>query len=370
MALIIKTFEKIHISLVKEFNGRIKSKKIYKGGIFPESNIPTWTKKEENSNYYQEYFLAFYDNAVRGGYILKHIDFIINKKLIKISHLGLPLSEGIVNSKYAFIGIELNIDAAKRSPNLFAMGMGGYSEKLPQLLKKMKWKLTEVPFHFTILNSKNFLLNISYLRKNRFIKIILNIIAFSGIGNLAINSFFRKKKKKFDYEGLSFKKIEKFDEKFDSLWKEVNHFYYLIAVRDRKILNKLYGIKRFNKLEVYEKGNFIGWVIVLNTKMHNHKQFGDMQVGSIVDCLSSPSNAIKIINCATEYLIKRKADIIVLNHANKDWNKALKLLGYFEGPSNYLFAPAPELAKKLEPFDLKKDDFFITRGDGDGPINL
>ena len=104
--------------------------------------------------------------------------------------------------------------------------------------------------------------------------------------------------------------------------------------------------------------------------MTNHKQFGSMRVGSIVDCFSSPENSIKIISCATNYLKNCNVDIIVSNHSHFSWNKSFEQIGYIQGPSNYLFAASKELCKEIEPFNENSDQFFFMRGDGDGPINL
>ena len=43
---------------------------------------------------------------------------------------------------FPFVGVQLTIDALKRSPRLFAMGMGGFQERLPKLLNKMNWKIS------------------------------------------------------------------------------------------------------------------------------------------------------------------------------------------------------------------------------------
>ncbi len=368
MILRIKKYEQLHIPLVKEFNSRLKSQNL--SDKFPEFNIPKWLPKENDTELFQEYYLAFLNDAVRGGYILKYQKFLINQKILSIADYQLPLSEGIIDTKYSFIGINLTLDALKRSPMLYAMGMGGYSEKLPRLLKMMKWKLFKIPFHFIIFNPHNFLLNITFLRRNKFFKTCLNILAFSKLGGLIIRLifYFRKQNKKFP--GLEIHKFEWFDDKFDNLWQKVKNKYKFIAVRDSRNLNILYKDNKFKKFTVNEDKKIIGWFIVLNTKMKNHKQFGSMRVGSIIDSFSSPENAIKIISYASEYLKKCDVDIVISNHSHISWNKAFKEIGYLQGPSNYLFAASQELCKQIEPFKENSNQFFFMRGDGDGPINL
>ena len=43
---------------------------------------------------------------------------------------------------------------------------------------------------------------------------------------------------------------------------------------------------------------------------------------------------------------------------------------FIEGPSNFIFASSRELSNKLVEDIRLKDCMHITRGDGDGPINL
>ncbi len=370
MKIKIQLYKEKDIPEVKNFNERLKSRNI--NTKFPESNIPDWLPKDQSLSIYQEYFLAFIDEVVRGGYILKHQEFFINGKVISIADYQLPLSEGIVNSKYSYLGINLTLDALKRSPRLFAMGMGGMSEKLPKLLKAMKWDISQIPFHFMILNPNNFLKNITYLRSNLLRILFLDFLAYSKLGYLSIKilNFFKKQEYQKSKNNITISTCLRFDKQADILWHKVKGNYKFIALRTSKILNILYSKRVFKKLEIWDKDNYIGWAIVLDTKMKSHKQFGSMRVGSIVDCLSRPEDSIKIISGATKYLISRNVDLIVTNHSHEEWNNSLDRLGYLEGPSNYLFASSKDLSNEMGSFEKNKNKIYFTRGDGDGPINL
>ena len=185
-----------------------------------------------------------------------------------------------------------------------------------------------------------------------------------------IKIIFFLRKRKFNFPNLKIKEFKKFDNTFDRLWNKEKIKYEFIAVRDSLTLNKLYSDSKFAKIVVYENNDIIGWVVLLNTQMKNHKQFGSMRVGSIVDCFADPKNATKILYSATEYLKNCKVDIIVSNHSHLVWNKSFQNIGYLQGPSNFLFATSNELAKEIEPFKENYKKLFLMRGDGDGPINL
>jgi hypothetical protein len=102
--------------------------------------------------------------------------------------------------------------------------------------------------------------------------------------------------------------------------------------------------------------------------MKHHKQFGDMRVGTIVDCLAPPESAPSVIRAAASLLEKRGVDLIVSNQSNTAWTRALLASGFREGPSNYLLAISPALVEASG--GANHDQFHINRGDGDGPIHL
>ena len=146
----------------------------------------------------------------------------------------------------------------------------------------------------------------------------------------------------------------------------------MIAVRDGITLNILYPSKneRFIRLKVLRNDKIVGWAVVLDTSMTNHKQFGDMRVGSIVDCLSLPEDTLEIIVSATEFLTGKGVDIIVSNQSHTSWCSAFKNAGFMKVPSNFIFAASKRLTELLHPFDLNKSNIHLNRGDGDGPIHL
>src|SRR6266705_69741 len=111
----------------------------------------------------------------------------------------------------------------------------------------------------------------------------------------------------------------------------------MIAVRNSETLNILYpaNSKRFLSYKVTRGGGVLGWVVLLDTPMHNDKYFGNLRVGSIVDCLALPENASAVIRAATRVLEERGADLIVSNQSHAAWSTALRNAGFVAGPSNF-----------------------------------
>ncbi|MEI8349025.1 MAG: hypothetical protein WCI77_02630 [Candidatus Omnitrophota bacterium] len=372
MGIEIKPYSENFIDKVRSFNLRLKN-----GGLlfsFPVSNIPEWLPKIENRKIYQEYFLAIENNSeVRGAYILKHQEFILKDKAVSLADYQLPISEGTVNKSYSLIGVQLLTNALKRQPLLFGLGMGSYKEPLPKMLKAAGWSLFTVPFFFKVCRPFKFLKNINFIRKKKIINIFLDLIAITGMGWIIIKLLqLLFEKINLVNRNISVEIINDFSIWADEVWNVSKGQYHMIAVRDSTVLNILYPKENnsFIRLKVLQNNKVIGWAIVLDTPMINHKQFGNMRVGSIVDCLALTGEEFEVIKSAAGFLEKNGVDIIVSNQFHSFWRKALISNGFLEGPSNFIFAASRKLTELLYPLGANKFKFHINRGDGDGPIHL
>jgi hypothetical protein len=360
-----------HTPAVKAFNGRLRVAGIsYR---FPETHSPTWLPRRNGSRLYQEYFLAVENgDAVRGGYVLKHQEFSFRGETTDVACLQLPLSEGIVDKAYGATGIKLIADAVKRQPLLFALGMGGHDEAIARLLAAMGWSTVIVPFYFRVASPKHFLRNISFLRNTPLRRAVLDGLAATGLGSVAIRVVQLAGRRGGTSKGTSVDVFDEFSTWSDALWQQCGNDYSLLAVRDSDCLNALYppGNQRFIKLKISKDRVVVGWAVVLDSQMSHHKQFGDMRIGSIVDCLACPEYSALVVRAASQFLERREVDLIISNQACESWCSALKESGFISGPSNFLFAASKELARKLDPFKQTAATVHINRGDGDGPIHL
>src|ERR1019366_4302358 len=128
----------------------------------------------------------------------------------------------------------------------------------------------------------------------------------------------------------------------DEVWERSPPAYALLAQRDAATLERLYPASDPRCLRVRTAG---GWAVLLDTQMQGHKQFGDMRVGTIVDCLAPPECAGAVIRAAAGLLEQRGVDLIVSNQLHGAWSGALVESGFRSGPSNYLLALSPALAE-------------------------
>jgi hypothetical protein len=350
MALQILPFTADRIAAVQAFNQRLTAGGAPAYQRFPESPDPGWLPGTE-------LFLAVDGPFVRGGYILRRQTFSSGATVLAAAHYRLPLSEGLVDRAYSTLGLLLARDALARAPLLYAMGMGGWDKPLPRMLERLKWQMSEVPFYFKVVHPARFLRNIRVLRTSAIRRFALDAAAATGLGwaamkTLGISRRTPPQKVQFapSFAGWA-----------DSVWRDSRDSYSLMGVRDGHTLDELYppSDTRFLRVRAAD-----GWALLLDTKMEDHKQFGGMRVGTVVDCLAPPASAAIVARAAASVLEQRGVDLIVSNQSHPAWGRGLLDAGFRSGPSNYLVALSPEFAK------LAGSEFHFNRGDGDGPIHL
>jgi hypothetical protein len=355
--------------LVRAFNRRLRA-----GGeqnwAFPEYHVPRFPRLRDK-NPYQELFLTCDRGEVRGGYLLTHSLFALRGQIVRIAcGPQLNTSEALVDRAYGMTGA-LNVrDALQKQPLLYGLGMGGFQERQARLLAAMKWMMRPVPFFFKVLRPSQFFANITHLRRKQRNRIFLDLARFTGIGWAGIRIAQFRPGSRNGWDAVT--SCDDFGPWADQIWSKCKDRYSLIAVRDSDTLNTIYPCSdpRFLRLLISRPGEHIGWAVMLDTQMSRHKHFGNMRVGSIVDCLAEPEMAGLVVRYATAFLERKGVDLIVSNQANSAWRKALVAAGYLAGPSNFILALSPMLADRLEPLEAARRHIHMNRGDGDGPIHL
>lgn len=360
-----------HIPAVKEFNSRLTAAAVPFDLRFPESPISDWLPKIEPRRLYQENFVVLEDDVVRGGYRLKRQDFSLRGKILPLDYFHWPMSEAVINKAYSWVFIVMLRHVQKNHPLLYSLGMAGDEDTLvPRMLRKAGWTVRTLPFFFKVNRPNRFLHEIEYLRKSKFWKWLLNSAVWTGVGELAIKAVQRVRiRGRAEAEA---ERVRGFASWADDLWNECKDRYAMIAVRDSESLNLLYpvGNERFSSYKISRANKTIGWAVILDTQMRNNKYFGNMRVGTILDCLAEPEDAEVVIQTTTRILEERGVDLIVSNQSQADWCSAFRKAGFFCGPSNFTFGVSPELNHLLSPFDSLVPRAHMTRGDGEGPLNL
>lgn len=350
---------------VGRFNKRLTAGG-YEEFVFPERH-----RDAPSSNLIsRDYFVAVDDNQeVRGGYIIRRQPFFKRGQAYTHPFLKLPVSEGIVNRRYATVGVELLQDAVDRAPSIFALGMGGVANPLPQLLESLGWRVVEVPFYYKIKRSGPVLQSLEPFRRTRLRRFAAGIARFTGIAHIASSLLFPRQRP--DPE-IRIELESEFGDWVDPVWFDSKDDYGLLAERSQKTLEALYRpfTDLIRILRVCRDDKTIGWTVCLVTKMQNHRHFQDLKVATLADGLA-PKEAIEdVVRASVHYLETEKPDLILSNQYNRHWQNSLRRSGFRSGPSNFAWAVSPEVSPEFERDPSLGSDTHINRGDGDGPIHL
>jgi hypothetical protein len=370
VAIRVEPYTAQHERAVADFNRRLQA-----GGAeqrFQESAVPLWLPPGLHPALYNEMFVAVDDaGAVRGAYLLKHQQFVVAGKLESIANYAFPLSEGIVDRRYGMVGVTMILDAQKRNPLLFGLGMGGAAHPSVRVMKGVGWGVAAVPFLFRVVAPFAFLRNIAHLRRSFARALLLDAAAFTGAGWAGVTLLRLLARRPPLPEGVEVEIAAGFDGWADEIWASVEPKQGLIAVRDRAVLDALYPRgDRYIIVKVTAAGRPVGWAVCVDTRMRENAYFGNMRVGTIVDCLARPGQTDIVAAAADEVLTRRKVDVIISNQSGREWCASLRRRGYMAGPSNFALTCSRKLVERLGALEEALPLSHLNRGDGDGPINL
>lgn len=383
MAIVIQPYRPEHEPAVAEFNQRLRQAGADENMVFYRWAEPRWLPRTAESRIYNEYFVAVDGGIVRGGYALKTQEFSFPDGQIRsIGYYHHPLSEGIVNKAHAIVGTLLLRNAMQRAPLLYCLGMGGYDNPLPQMLVRLGWVHCLVPFFFRIVKPSRFLRNMQTLRSSVSRRLLMDLAAYSGagwVGSKLLQGYRAllvpgaSVGSSSAAECLEVAHFEDGDstESLQSLWERARTTCSFTAVRDAAALRVLYPPEQTHLTRIVVKRNnvAVGWAVV--GERRKDVKYGNMRVGSVVDCFALPGELFSVIRGATQILERQDFDLILSNQSHWAWGDAFKAAGYLPGPSNFIFAASKRLAELLAPFEDVRPQMHLTRADGDGlPANF
>ena len=373
MPIAIRPFTPEWIPAVQGLNRRLAAGGVDAALLFPEHPTPAWLPRLPGRDIYQEYFLAVDGDHVRGGFILKRQPFWLSGRLKELTFYHGPISEGIVDRSFASVGVLMVRAALKAEPRLFALGMGGVEQPLPLMLKALGWRLELVPFAFHVHRSAKFFTNVAALNSTPARRMASRAAAWTGLGGLGVRAVqaARARLPRPVPEAEPFAAFTGPEgEWIDALWQTARQDYAMIGARDRATLSTLYPEQdgRFHRLRVQRGGRPIGWAVVLDTRKKGDRHFGRLRLGSIVDAMARPADAVAVVWAARRFLGARGVDLVISNQSHHAWVSALRSAGFLTGPSNFAFAASKALVEELGVATVR--DVYVNRGDGDGPIHL
>lgn len=373
MSIRIVPHSKELTSAVEAFNQRMRARGAPWGFyVDPE---PDWIPKRPGQKVWREYYVAIDEqHAVHGGFVLKPQDWHIRGETKIVTDWQGPVSEGSVNPRHASLAVRLIRDMLSKRPALYSWGHGGNEQPVVQILRKMGWLIHETPFCLLVLKPFRFLRLNAYLRTSAVRRAVLDLLAFSGagfVGFRALHALLRlRTHRRFRVTVSAFTEFGRWA---DVLWDRCKSCYAAIAVRDAAAMNVLApatGWPPVTRLQVERSGEVIGWALVMDTRMRGDARFGELHVGSVVDCFADPADAGDVVSAATAFLRRREVDVVVSNQAHPGWIRGFAENGYLVLPHRRLFVASPALRQLLDPFTETAQGLHLTNLDGHGPHGL
>ena len=363
MAIQIQLYGAQHVQAAIELNRRLSTGGVHSGFLLPENAAAT--PADRSRPVFKEQYVVQDAAGVHGGFMLQSQQFRVMDEERQIGNYQMPISEGLINRAYGTVGIAMLRHALKMHPHLFCLGMGSADKPLPRMLAAMGWRLTHIPFLFRVHRAASFLRHIAPLRSSPFRARLLDAAAATGLGSLGFRVLQTRLPLNRRMEAVP---CESFGAWADVVWEGAKSNLSFSAVRSSEVLNILYPsqLARFHRLRIGTSG----WAVVLDTQMNSHRYFGGMRVGTIVDALAVPGKEVSVAGAASQFLAARGVDLIVTNQAHAGWVAAFRRCGFLNGPSNYILGTSKKLTEDLQPWDTHASKLHITRGDGDGPLDL
>jgi hypothetical protein len=323
------------------------------------SSAPLWT----------EMWVARDETAVRGGFLLKHERLITQDGDIEIGNYQLPLSEGIIDRRFAIVGLSLTQRAMKELGPLYSLGMGSLTRPLPRLLTRLGWLVEEIPFFFRVLNGTAFARNIRALQTSRKRRLLLTALRLSGTASLGARTWQLAARVAGGNaaQDMRLVPVASFDQRADQVLAVTRSNYLAMLDRSSEALKLRFPPtdSRLHRVMVEAGGDTLGWLVLTINELRNHKQFGNLRLGCIVDGLLEPRLVQPAITLAANRLSDLGADLLVSNQSHRAWQQALGRNLFLRGPSNFILARSAQFVRHIPLQGLH-----MNRGDGDGPINL
>lgn len=375
MSIRIVEYAASHEAAVADFNRRMAAGGS-PWGFFTDAR-PDWIARQPGQVVWREYHLAVEedDGAVRGAFALKPQPWWVRGRVHTVTDWQGPFSEGSIDPRFNTLGLRMVRDMLKKYPLLYSWGHGGNEQPVVQMLLKMGWVMHHTPFCLLVLRPYRFLRLNALLRSSPARRAVLDLAAISGAGTLGLPLLhavmrWRSGGSRFSARAAV---VPEFGSWADDLWEACRSRYAAIAQRDAASMNALVPPRGWPpgiRLKVDREGRTIGWAVVMDTAMKGDARFGDLRVGSVVDCLADPDDAGEVVFAATRFLGDRGVDIIVSNQAHPAWAQGFARNGYAVLENKRMFAPSPALRALLEPFEETARGLHLTNMDGHGPMAL
>jgi len=303
--------------------------------------------------------------------LFEHEIYIHGKPNSFIWPIG-PISESLVDSKYALYSVALLKHGLSLRPLHMALGMGSYEHVMARMFKALGWRHARIPFFFYPARPHRVLREIKAFRSSKHRHVAASLLAYSGLGWFGASIFCDFKRRRNSTGPCHTENMDRFGKWTDETWEKCHKTYSALTRKDSAALNTSYapGDRRYHRLRVERDGQYIGWVLVIMRNMENDEHFGNLRVGTLVDGLCDLEDVQDIVSSGLRYLMNQGIDLCVANWSHIAWSTASRKLGFLQGPSNLIYFVSPAGTPPLLTEECTLEDMHINRGDADGLVHL
>jgi hypothetical protein len=312
-------------------------------------------------------------DEVHGAVTLKTLRFHVSGADEVVAFYKYPVTEARVDKSYALLPVLQQKEVLKRFPLAYGLGVGSLEAPVAQLMIRTGWASLDTWFLFKVFRLNAFLKNIRILPRNPLIRRAMRVARVLGIGRL-YDLAMRLSELCSASSQVAIERVDRWPVEIDTLWETTKGAYSLVGERSRAVLDVLFPPEQavFKKVVVRmpDSQRLLGYIVYTAEHLRDHKHFGNMRLGAIVDVFAAPEDACLVLQAALTQLRSERVDLTVLNHIDERWGKAAQVAGMRRGPSNFFLFLSPGLRARFADLQSDARRFFFTRADGDGPIHL
>lgn len=321
-------------------------------------------------------FVVADDDEVRGGAFVREFPFRVGEATVTVGSVKFPLSESLIDRRFAGVPAALLMQLARQQPRLMAVGMGGAEGPFSQVLQRLGWAPGYVETLLCPLRPDRVLRALPHVQRDPRLRRLARILQATGVSQLSslAASPVLSRKNKAAREGVAVREVPAFPQDLPSAAPIGSAGYRAGMLRTPEVLNWMFPAEasRLHRFVVETGGVPCGWFayqVVDFRQPGAPSQFGPLLIAFVLESYAPPDQSNAVASWLLEHGIQAGVDLIIANHSQPVWHRAFRRAGFLRGPRRFGCFRSPGLERTLRDHALTADDIWVTRGD-DGYFTL
>ncbi|HXE81306.1 MAG TPA: hypothetical protein VNK41_11175 [Vicinamibacterales bacterium] len=364
MRIAIERFSADHEPAAAAFNRRLREGRAPTDFVLPERA----TAMAVGSAALTHYVAVDEGGELRGGVLCQEHPAIAGGRLQPVVNIQSPISEGIIDRRFAFVAPQLIRHVTRLNPLAFAVGMGSAEAPIARLLRASGWRLHTVPFFFRLIHPARCLRELRPLRRTKARRLAAAAASATGVASLGSAVVHRvSRAARREAHGFDLEPVSGWSAWADAAWQAFVAACSFGVCRTSGVLPFLYrdGGPDLRAWRLTREGVVEGWFGLAIARQADSPYFGGLTVATLTDCIGTPAAVRAGLVLAVEQAQASGADLVITNQLHKHLQEACAAAGWRRGPSNYVLAVSPALAGSFDAATA-----YVTRRDGDGLTHL